>query len=52
MKLIESTDELGNDLAGVMARQRRLSTLERDLKAIEDKVRDVPCDGCIPREAG
>ena len=38
-KLIESTDELGNDLAGVMTLQRRLSTMERDLAAIQAKVR-------------
>lgn len=37
-KLIESTDELGNDLAGVMQLQRRLSTLERDLAAIQAKL--------------
>ena len=37
-KLIESTDELGNDLAGVMTLQRRLSTMERDLAAIQAKV--------------
>lgn len=37
-KLIESTDELGNDLAGVMTLQRRLSGLERDLAAIQAKL--------------
>ena len=37
-KLVESTDELGNDLAGVMTLQRRLSGLERDLAAIQAKV--------------
>ncbi|XP_013410395.1 spectrin beta chain-like [Lingula anatina] len=37
-KLIESTDELGNDLAGVMALQRRLSGMERDLAAIQAKL--------------
>lgn len=37
-KLIESTDELGNDLAGVMTLQRRLSGMERDLAAIQAKV--------------
>lgn len=36
--MIESTDELGNDLAGVMTLQRRLSGLERDLAAIQAKV--------------
>jgi len=38
-KVIESTDELGNDLAGVMTLQRRLSGMERDLAAIQAKVR-------------
>ena len=36
-KLIESTDELGSDLAGVITLQRRLSGLERDLEAIQAK---------------
>uniref|UniRef100_A0A8C5FS12 Spectrin beta chain n=1 Tax=Gadus morhua TaxID=8049 RepID=A0A8C5FS12_GADMO len=37
-KVIESTQELGNDLAGVMALQRKLTGMERDLAAIEDKL--------------
>lgn len=37
-KLIESTDELGNDLGGVITLQRRLSGLERDLAAIQAKL--------------
>ncbi|CAL8080889.1 unnamed protein product [Calicophoron daubneyi] len=37
-KLIGSTDELGNDLSGIMQLQRRLGGLQRDLKAIEAKV--------------
>ncbi|TGZ63077.1 hypothetical protein CRM22_007109 [Opisthorchis felineus] len=37
-KLVESTDELGNDLSGIMQLQRRLGGLQRDLKAIEAKV--------------
>lgn len=37
-KLIESTDELSNDLTGVITLQRRLSGLERDLAAIEAKL--------------
>lgn len=36
--MVESTDELGNDLAGVMALQRRLAGMERDLDAIQAKV--------------
>ena len=34
-KVIESTQDLGNDLAGVMALQRKLTGMERDLVAIE-----------------
>ncbi|XP_064621468.1 spectrin beta chain-like isoform X3 [Lineus longissimus] len=37
-KLIESTDELGNDLASVMVLQRKLSGMERDLAAIQSKL--------------
>ena len=37
-KLIESTDDLGNDLGGIMQLQRRLSGLERDLAAIQAKL--------------
>ncbi|KAK2182078.1 hypothetical protein NP493_368g02093 [Ridgeia piscesae] len=37
-KLIESTDELDNDLAGVITLQRRLSGLQRDLAAIQAKL--------------
>ncbi|XP_075591852.1 spectrin beta chain isoform X2 [Dermatophagoides farinae] len=33
-KLLQSTEELGNDLAGIMTLQRRLSGMERDLAAI------------------
>uniref|UniRef100_A0A665VSJ8 Spectrin beta chain n=1 Tax=Echeneis naucrates TaxID=173247 RepID=A0A665VSJ8_ECHNA len=40
-KVIESTQELGNDLAGVMALQRKLTGMERDLGAIEDKLGDL-----------
>lgn len=39
--MIESTQELGNDLAGVMALQRKLTGMERDLVAIEDKLGDL-----------
>ena len=34
-KLVESTDELGNDLGGIITLQRRLGGLERDLAAID-----------------
>ncbi|KAM6032630.1 LOW QUALITY PROTEIN: spectrin beta chain, non-erythrocytic 2-like, partial [Chlamydotis macqueenii] len=40
-KVIESTQGLGNDLAGVMALQRKLSGVERDLEAIQGKVQDL-----------
>ncbi|XP_062864868.1 spectrin beta chain, non-erythrocytic 1-like isoform X1 [Trichomycterus rosablanca] len=40
-KVIESTQDLGNDLAGVMALQRKLTGMERDLAAIEDKMADL-----------
>nr|XP_020669027.1 spectrin beta chain, non-erythrocytic 2 [Pogona vitticeps] len=40
-KVIESTQSLGNDLAGVMALQRKLAGMERDLAAIQGKVRDL-----------
>lgn len=41
VQVIESTQELGNDLAGVMALQRKLTGMERDLAAIEDKLGDL-----------
>ena len=34
-RVIESTQSLGNDLAGVMALQRKLTGMERDLEAIQ-----------------
>ncbi|KAL1006210.1 hypothetical protein UPYG_G00069280 [Umbra pygmaea] len=40
-KVIESTQELSNDLTGVMALQRKLTGMERDLAAIEDKLGDL-----------
>ncbi|KAK0150450.1 Spectrin beta chain, non-erythrocytic 1 [Merluccius polli] len=40
-QVIESTQDLGNDLAGVMALQRKLTGMERDLAAIEDKLGDL-----------
>lgn len=41
VQVIESTQELGNDLAGVMALQRKLTGMERDLVAIKDKLGDL-----------
>ncbi|VEL29573.1 unnamed protein product, partial [Protopolystoma xenopodis] len=40
-KLVESTDELGNDLDGIMQLQRRLGSLQHDLQAIEAKLKDM-----------
>uniref|UniRef100_A0A8C5B8H5 Spectrin beta chain n=1 Tax=Gadus morhua TaxID=8049 RepID=A0A8C5B8H5_GADMO len=40
-KVIESTQSLGNDLAGVMALQRKLTGMERDLEAIQGKLNDL-----------
>ncbi|XP_015783267.1 spectrin beta chain isoform X3 [Tetranychus urticae] len=37
-KLLQATEELGDDLTGIMTLQRRLSGMERDLAAIEDKL--------------
>lgn len=40
-KVIESTQSLGNDLAGVMALQRKLTGMERDLEAIQVKKKHI-----------
>lgn len=40
-KVIESTQGLGNDLAGVMALQRKLTGMERDLEAIQVQCLDI-----------
>jgi spectrin beta len=40
-KLIESTDELGDDLEGVMQLQRRLGGLQRDMGVLENKIDDL-----------
>jgi len=37
-KLLQSTEDLGNDLTGIMTLQRRLSGMERDVAAIHDKI--------------
>ncbi|XP_076312784.1 spectrin beta chain-like isoform X3 [Tachypleus tridentatus] len=37
-KLLQATEELGNDLTGIMTLQRRLSGMERDLAAIQAKL--------------
>lgn len=44
-KVVESTKELGQDLAGVIAIQRKLSGLERDVAAIQARV------GALERES-
>uniref|UniRef100_A0A7M4F4G9 Spectrin beta chain n=1 Tax=Crocodylus porosus TaxID=8502 RepID=A0A7M4F4G9_CROPO len=56
-KLIESTQGLGNDLAGVTALQRKLSGVERDLAAIGAKVQGLGAEaealaGRHPEQAG
>jgi spectrin beta len=38
IKIVQSTAEFGKDLTGVMNMQRRLSSLERDMAAIESKL--------------
>ncbi|KAL7669647.1 hypothetical protein ACOME3_010294 [Neoechinorhynchus agilis] len=38
VKIVQSTEELGRDLSGVMTMQRRLSGIERDLGAIQAKL--------------
>lgn len=42
-KVIESTQGLGNDLAGVMALQRKLTGMERDLEAIQVRRGHIEC---------
>lgn len=37
-KLLQATEELGDDLSGIIALQRRLGTMERDLGAIKSKL--------------
>lgn len=37
-KILQATEELGNDLTGIMTLQRRLSGMERDLAAIQAKL--------------
>ncbi|XP_013782687.1 spectrin beta chain-like isoform X2 [Limulus polyphemus] len=37
-KILQATEELDNDLAGIMTLQRRLSGMERDLAAIQAKL--------------
>ncbi|UYV71261.1 SPTBN1 [Cordylochernes scorpioides] len=37
-KILQATEELGNDLTGIMTLQRRLSGMERDLAAIQNKL--------------
>ncbi|KAL7674771.1 hypothetical protein ACOME3_001046 [Neoechinorhynchus agilis] len=35
VKIVQSTEQLGRDLSGIMTMQRRLSGIERDLGAIQ-----------------
>ncbi|RNA19157.1 spectrin beta chain-like isoform X1, partial [Brachionus plicatilis] len=41
IRVVQSTGEFGNDLSGVMATQRKLNGLERDLAAIELKKKQL-----------
>lgn len=43
-KLLKETEELGNNLSGVMTLQRRLGGMERDLKAIQDKLAELEAE--------
>ncbi|XP_071041629.1 spectrin beta chain [Parasteatoda tepidariorum] len=40
-KLLEATEDLGDDLVGIMTLQRRLSGMERDLAAIHTKLENL-----------
>lgn len=40
-KSLRDTEELGNNLSGIMTLQRRLAGMERDLKAIQDKLAEL-----------
>lgn len=40
-KSLKDTEELGNNLSGIMTLQRRLGGMERDLKAIQDKLAEL-----------
>ncbi|KAI1288342.1 Spectrin beta chain [Halotydeus destructor] len=44
-KLLQTTEELGTDLAGIMTLQRRLGGMERDLAAIESKLGSLGKEG-------
>uniref|UniRef100_A0A8C4N5U4 Spectrin beta chain n=1 Tax=Eptatretus burgeri TaxID=7764 RepID=A0A8C4N5U4_EPTBU len=43
-KIIEATKELGNDLSAVVAVQRKLSGMERDITAIQAKVSELQAE--------
>lgn len=43
-KLLQATEELGDDLTGIMTLQRRLGGMERDLAAIEQKLTTLDKD--------
>lgn len=43
-KSLKDTEELGNDLSGIMTLQRRLGGMERDLKAIQDKLAELEAE--------
>lgn len=43
-KSLKDTEELGNNLSGIMTLQRRLGGMERDLKAIQDKLAELEAE--------
>uniref|UniRef100_A0A6G1SQG5 Spectrin beta chain n=1 Tax=Aceria tosichella TaxID=561515 RepID=A0A6G1SQG5_9ACAR len=43
-KSLKDTEELGNNLSGIMTLQRRLNGMERDLKAIQDKLAELEAE--------
>lgn len=43
-KSLKDTEELGNNLTGIMTLQRRLGGMERDLKAIQDKLAELEAE--------
>jgi len=43
-KSLKDTEELGNNLSGIMTLQRRLGGMERDLQAIQDKLAELEAE--------
>ncbi|KAG9510173.1 Spectrin beta chain, partial [Fragariocoptes setiger] len=49
-KSLKDTEELGNNLTGIMTLQRRLGGMERDLKAIQDKLSELEAESAKIQE--